>query len=181
MEKGRRFILFLAAAVITSPLFIKGHGPSRKGDSVAFLPYTSSGVTIRLKGMIPSQGVYAFCKGTTIASVINMTGVVTPTAEIDRGVLDTQLKSGDMVEIVSQVSDLRMKTINARERMLLGIPLAPDRMDLDDWASLPGVGPVLAKRIFYDRQNNGEFCTVESLRRVPGIGKKTYASLLKYF
>lgn len=38
---------------------------------------------------------------------------------------------------------------------------------------LPGVGPVLARRILADRGRNGPFHSVEDLSRVHGIGPKT--------
>ncbi|HEX9024650.1 MAG TPA: helix-hairpin-helix domain-containing protein [Geobacteraceae bacterium] len=71
--------------------------------------------------------------------------------------------------------------MKAKERMVLGIPLDPDLMDLADWDSLPGIGPVLAKSIVDDRHNNGAFGSVEALRRVPGIGEKRLKELKKYF
>ena len=40
-------------------------------------------------------------------------------------------------------------------------------------ALLPGVGPVLADRIVTDREENGDFISVEDLRRVFGIGPRT--------
>jgi competence protein ComEA len=42
----------------------------------------------------------------------------------------------------------------------------------DDWQALPGIGPKLAERIEVDRQKNGEFASLEDLKRVSGIGKK---------
>ncbi len=60
---------------------------------------------------------------------------------------------------------------------------APDRpfeqrVDLNDGTQaelelLDGIGPKLAARIIADRDERGSFATVESLRRVKGIGPKT--------
>jgi len=184
MERSKRFILFLAAAALSLPLFSIGHGPSRKDGPVAFLPYTSTGVTVRLAGNVKSRGMYAFGKDVTIADVINMTVPVTPAEMPEKTLLDVQLKQGDVVEISSgtlQLLDIHVKTMKARERMLLGIPLHPDRMERDDWQCLPGVGPKLAQRILNDRQINGDFYTVEAVRRVSGIGEKKFNMLRKYF
>lgn len=60
----------------------------------------------------------------------------------------------------------------ASQRIVLGIPLHPDSMVGDDWQALPGIGPKLAERIEADRQKNGEFASLEDLKRVSGIGKK---------
>ena len=183
-ERSGRLILFLAAAAVSSPLFFKGHGPSRKDGSVAFLPCTSTGVTVRLKGAVQPQGVYTFGKEMDVTSVIIMTAPAL-SAKLPHNVIpDVHVKNGDIVEIssgVAQLSELCVKKMNARERMLLGIPLHPDQMDLDDWGCLPGIGPALAKRIIDERQNNGDFCSVEAVRRVPGIGEYKYNMLRKYF
>jgi comEA protein len=42
---------------------------------------------------------------------------------------------------------------------------------------LPGIGPVMAKRIVEYRQKHGPFKRLEDLRKVKGIGAKTYAKL----
>ena len=64
---------------------------------------------------------------------------------------------------------------------MLGIPLLPDQMDAEDWDSLPGIGPKLAKKIVDDRQENGDYCSLEAVQRVPGMGEKKIKSLKKYF
>jgi len=52
-----------------------------------------------------------------------------------------------------------------------------------DWpelAQLPGIGPVLAKRIVELRSTQGPFRAVEDLRRVRGIGPLTLARIRPY-
>ena len=46
-----------------------------------------------------------------------------------------------------------------------------------DLEKLPGVGPVLAQRIYEYREENGPFETVEDLLDVPGIGEAKLAAL----
>jgi len=62
-------------------------------------------------------------------------------------------------------------------------PLAPgeridaDRADAVEFARLPGVGPVLAKRIVAERGRAGPFRSLSGLDRVPGIGPALLAEL----
>ena len=48
-----------------------------------------------------------------------------------------------------------------------------NRASAQDLEALPGIGPVLAERIVAYRQTSGSFSTVDDLRGVKGIGKKT--------
>lgn len=43
--------------------------------------------------------------------------------------------------------------------------------------ALPGIGPVLAKRVLQDRKLHGRFLTLNDLRRVKGITPKTLERL----
>ncbi len=61
--------------------------------------------------------------------------------------------------------------------------LAPTaRVDLNaatynELVKLPGIGPVMAKRILEFRATNGRFKRLQDLRKVKGIGAKTYEKL----
>jgi DNA uptake protein ComE-like DNA-binding protein len=48
------------------------------------------------------------------------------------------------------------------------------------WASLPGIGKVLSKRIIQYRQRLGGFRSVEDLRQVYGLADSVYSKLLPY-
>ncbi|HET6421302.1 MAG TPA: helix-hairpin-helix domain-containing protein [Geobacteraceae bacterium] len=94
------------------------------------------------------------------------------------------LHDGDVLELRSadeQHVDITIKKMRAKEMIVLGIPLNPNRLGVDDWDCLPGIGPALASRIVQDRQNNGDFKSVKDLQRVPGIGEKKYRQLAAYF
>lgn len=184
MERSWRFIIFLAAAVLAATLFPKGHPPSHHDGSVAFVPWTSSRVAVRLGGKVSAPGVYTFPDGVTVADVIILTGAFPVARMGDKPLFTTRVTSGDIVMVAGenpQHPEISVKTMKAGERILLGIPLDPDQMDRADWEDLPGIGPKLAKNIVQDRQIYGYFRTAEALRRVPGMGEKKFNTIKKYF
>ncbi|HKY73085.1 MAG TPA: ComEA family DNA-binding protein [Nitrospira sp.] len=52
-----------------------------------------------------------------------------------------------------------------------------NRATQQEFEGLPGIGPVLAGRIVEYREVHGAFGDVEQLRRVKGIGKKTFGRI----
>ena len=52
-----------------------------------------------------------------------------------------------------------------------------NRATLRDFELLPGIGPVIARRIVESRIDHGVFKSVEDLDRVHGIGRKTIENL----
>lgn len=61
--------------------------------------------------------------------------------------------------------------------LLVNRPLPINRANATALEMLPGVGPHLAGVILATRQQQGPFTGPDDLRRVPGIGAKTYARL----
>lgn len=58
-----------------------------------------------------------------------------------------------------------------------GGPLSLNLATAEELERLPGIGPVLARRIVEDRGRNGQYRRVEDLLRVKGIGPRTLERL----
>lgn len=117
-------------------------------------------------------------------TAINMTAPFLAGKVANKTLLETKIQNGDIIEVADysrQHIEITIGKMKAKERMLLGIPLDPDRMDFADWDSLPGIGPGLAKSILDDRHKYGAFGSIGSLQRVPGIGEKRLKELKKFF
>ena len=182
---SQRFILWLVAVLLIIPLLIKGHCSSRnKGTAVAFSHSSTVQIIVRIKGSVPSPGIYRFHDGTTIAGVINMTIAGSIDKVKVKAAPGTLLKSGDIICLRPNDNgklELSIGYMGAKELMVLGIPLQPDLLTVDDWDALPGIGPELAKRIVFDRQINGDFSSVNALNRVPGIAEGKIEQIREYF
>ncbi|HKZ16909.1 MAG TPA: helix-hairpin-helix domain-containing protein [Geobacteraceae bacterium] len=184
MERFRRLVLWSLMAVSTLLLFTRGHGSFQEKEPVAFLRENTSRVTVRVSGNVVNPGVYTFPCGTDIKTVILMT---VPDLRPEKGGIRFQnrvLRDGDAIEIIdrgAQVTDILIKKMQVREMMVLGIPLDPNGLGVEEWECLPGIGPALAFRIVQDRQENGDFRSFRDLERVPGIGEKKIKQMAKYF
>lgn len=76
----------------------------------------------------------------------------------------------------------RIPVPNRRDGSQFSQPLAIDlnRAAPRELSLLPGVGPVLAKRIFENRQRLGPFESAHDVGRVHGIGDKTIEQIAPY-
>jgi competence protein ComEA len=184
METHRRLILWLMMFLLTVMLFIKGRVTSEEEVSAAFVHFGPTQTTVRFEGNVVNPGIYEYPGNPDLRTVMKMTVPEWRPARADNKLLSRMMRSGDVVELAGenrQHIDITIKRMPAREMVVLGIPLDPNRMEIDDWESLPGIGPALALRIVKDRQKYGDFASLADLERVSGIGKGKINQLAKYF
>ncbi len=130
------------------------------------------------------DGIHQINDASDLLGVINLAGL-SVAAETRRQLMaQGPFESGETLKIQivgSVVCGVESCWMPAAMRMALTIPLHPDRMDLEDWQDLPGVGPRLAQAIIDDRQKNGEFNGFGDLLRVDGIGLGRLSTWRSFF
>lgn len=180
----RRGIPLLLIFLLLSLLYQNSREVLRDEGPPAFFLDKNAGVWLGLGAGFPRPGVHQFSDGTTLSTVIKMTGMqVGEKAQHDRA-LDAPLQTGSCLELVlagNQVVGIMEQWLPAGQRIALGIPLHPDRMVEDDWQFLPGIGVKRAQAIEEDRQINGDYGSLQALRRVSGIGPKRLSSWESFF
>jgi len=153
-------------------------------DFPAFLPLSDNYFYVELSGEIDSPGVYQINDGLLPADVIYLTN-----ADVEDNFLRplewaSPLQDGENIEIIEKeqkISSFRRDWMPASHRVSMGIPLHPDRMSFDDWQFLPGIGEALARRMELDRQEIGDFVSLEGLLRVKGVGLKSIERWRTFF
>lgn len=131
-----------------------------------------------------SYGLYQFSDGSKMIDVTKLTEGISVDGFLLESWRNQSVVSGEMVKVVEfngNFSRLERSWLSARHRMLLQIPLHPDRMTPLDWEALPGIGPKLAAAIEADRQKNGDFVEFLALKRVKGVGTKKLEAWEEYF
>lgn len=184
MEVRSRLALWGIALFLCVSLHIKGRLPPETGGEAAFSRPAPGTVTVRLAGDFHRQGIYHFPAGTSVATAIKMTVPEKAAAVAVPDEVQRPLASGDVVSLELDGGEspvISITKMGVRERMLLGVPLHPDRMSAEEWALLPGIGPVLSERIVTERHNNGDFGSPEGLLRVRGIGPAKLEAIRRYF
>jgi competence protein ComEA len=70
--------------------------------------------------------------------------------------------------------------MSGSELLTLGLALDPNLASVADLEAIPGIGPVLAKRIVEFREEHGPVHKLETLLEVKGMGPKILEKIRPY-
>ncbi len=188
MNNGRLQTLFPASLVLA--LFVclcvlSGRSSFYEEGAPAFFVDEKAPDWVELGAGFKSPGVRQIFDKKTPEDVIKLTKSGEVSSEIcsdpDWQALLVSGERLDIDENSRRTGCIRRSWMSASARMTLGVPLHPDRMGLEDWTALPGIGPKLAERIEVYRQKNGDFGQLKALQAVPGIGSKRIEAWRVFF
>jgi len=175
--------ILLGIVIFTALLMLIARGAFV--DEGSPLSYALSAVVyVELGAGFQSIGVHQFSDAENWDNVISMTHYALPRTLLLAEGCPKVVENGLYLEVVEgeeKSTQIQCRWMAAEHRIALRIPLHPDRMSRDDWVALPGIGEVLAQRIELDRQNNGDFGSLEALQRVSGVGPKRIAAWKNFF
>ncbi len=140
METRRRLVFWLMMFLATVVFFIKGRATSEKEVSAAFVRNNSPQIIVRVEGNVVNPGIYEYPAGSDLITVMKMTVPDWRPASPADIILNRAMRSGDAVELIGddrQAIDIKVKRMPTRDMVVLGIPLDPNRLEIDDWESLP--------------------------------------------
>ena len=160
-SRAQQAVILLLGAALLFLWAWRGHfwlppsPPPAKTTQLAFVEVT---------GDAAHPGVYQFDHPPTLAEAWRRAGATPP---IPAGEL--KLASGTRVEIAKE-GGYRLGRMTGSTLMTLGLALDLNSATAEDLDALPGIGPMLAKRIIDYRQSRGPFRKIEDLQEVSGIG-----------
>ncbi|MFW6126667.1 MAG: ComEA family DNA-binding protein [Thermodesulfobacteriota bacterium] len=162
-------ILILLGAVLFLLYAWRGNlvwTPSTPAASVA------NPVFVEIVGKVPRPGVYSFPTPPTLLELSQKAGGPEPPTDVK-----ATLVSGSRVE-VTPAGEYRPRGRMSGPRLIsLGLPLDVNTATAKDLEALPGIGPVLARRLIEHRQTRGPFKNLEDLLAVSGVGENKLARL----
>ncbi|AJF07185.1 helix-hairpin-helix domain-containing protein [Geoalkalibacter subterraneus] len=181
---ARQGVLLLIGTILTFLLLNQGRLLFSVQELPAPAPAPSSQIIVEIAAGVPRPGIYQFSDGLLWPAVISLTDLDCVRSAQQSSFPDASVANGQRLAFsCNSLNKLEVETswMSAAHRMALGVSLHPDRMSLDDWQALPGIGPRLAERIEQDRQLNGDFERIDRLRRVKGIGAGRISQWRKFF
>jgi competence protein ComEA len=173
--------------VVATLLFFAGYhmGYRKASVSCALSSLTSSSnkassgakgqIAVYVVGEVMHPGVYTLPEGSRLQQAVEAAGGFTASADMIAVNLAMKLVDGMKVYVPPRVYRDAMKT-TGEDNALINVNMASS----SELEKIPGIGPVLAKRIIEYREQNGPFTTYEDLLKVQGIGEKTLAKIKPY-
>lgn len=135
-------------------------------------------LVIHVSGAVNSPGVVQVPDGARVHDVLTAAGGPRPDAHLDALNLARHVADGELIQVpaVAAVGTEGSPSPADGARRPDGT-LDLNRASASELEELPGIGPVLARRIVEHREANGPFVEKGQLREVPGIGERTFQSI----
>jgi competence protein ComEA len=165
----------LAAAVVGGWLWfgLDRPQPAPLVSQVAGEAATSGSITVHVAGAVETPGLVEVASQARVADAVAAAGGVTRSADLTGLNLAAPLRDGEQIVVPSLDQVAATASGGAVDDGKVRINQAtPTELE-----QLPGVGPVLAGRIYAYREEHGPFATVDDLLDVPGIGEGKLAAL----
>jgi competence protein ComEA len=181
----------MAGFALAGMLMFISRAPS--GDPIVLQPApTKEPIAVHIIGAVPRPGLYEFAEGARIQDAINAAGGLLASASVDAINLAALLEDGQQLSIPYKSGEEPSITSGGDDNNSLVLPGATEQpqtsggdterinintASLDEFDSLPGIGPTIAQRIIDYRDENGPFQTIEDLMNVSGIGPSTFDNI----
>lgn len=179
-------VLLVGGTVVSGVLWVAAASPTAApapGDrppDITLSEDEPERLTVHVVGAVRRPGVVSLPAGARVGDAVQAAGGSRP---------DAYLGGLNLAALVEDGQQVVVPAAGAAGDPEAGVPApagsavdAEGRVDLnrataEDLEQLPGIGPVLARRILTWREEHGPFSTVGQLREVPGIGERTFQSL----
>ena len=133
-------------------------------------------IAVHVNGAVNQPGVYYFKHGDRVLDAVER-ALPKPEADVNKLQMARRLTDGETIN-VPRIGDEFLGT--ARGNMETTVQtgrISINQADQLQLESLPGIGPAYAQRIMEYRSANGGFTSIDDLKKVSGIGERTFEGL----
>ncbi|MDT7741384.1 MAG: competence protein ComEA [Actinomycetota bacterium] len=168
------------------PLPAVSAGAPVRADTVpsAAAPTPGGPVVVNVAGKVRRPGLVTMKEGARVGEAVDAAGGALPNVDLTPLNLAARVVDGQQILVgVAAPPGAAAPGPSAGSPAGSGAAPAPGgKLDLnaatlEQLDGLPGVGPVMAKKILDWRTQNGRFSAVEQLREIPGIGDARFGTL----
>lgn len=169
-QKRAVLALSVIAILIAGLLFMASRGEAVEAPSIKVIENTPAKMLlVHVAGEVKKPGVYPVIEGSRVVDAISAAGGAKKGVDLSLVNLARKVVDGEQIYL----GEKRSEKTRVRSGTFTGIVYV-NRANLAQFDSLSGIGPVLARRIVDYRSANGPFVDVADLKKVPGIGEKTF-------
>ena len=144
-------------------------------------PAIAEVLIVDVSGRVRKPGVYSLDKGSRAIDALNLAGGALPGVNLGDINLAHLLFDGEQIIVGAPRVTYSSGSRSAPKATAptAASPLSLNSATLAQLDTLPGIGPVMANRIFAYRKLNGPFALIDDLKKVSGIGDATFAEISK--
>jgi competence protein ComEA len=136
----------------------------------------SSGLVVQVDGAVARPGVYPLAAGARVADALAAAGGAGPDADLSAVNRAHPLRDGERVSVPSRSSG-EVPSLGVPGSLGNGAVLELNAATAADLEALPGIGPVLARRIVEHRAQRGPFHRLDDLLQIKGVGPRLLEGL----
>lgn len=167
--------MLLVALIIVIALFnfFSGSNSISVEASEDSFEQTQSEIKVHVAGEVKKPGLYKLEEGARINDAVDAAGGFTDNADKDSLNLAKLVEDGEQIMIPAKggAESAAGSSSSATNNGKVNINTA----DLATLQTLNGVGPSTAQKIIDYRNANGKFKSIDDLKKISGIGEKTFA------
>ena len=143
------------------------------------IPVKKKEISVYVSGQVITPSVVTFDdeENLKVVDAVNAAGGLTEFADTEFINLSEPLSDGQHIHIPTKEISLQEKTAPTAEQNSSGGLVNINTADEKELQKIRGVGPAIAQRIIDFREQNGKFKSIDEIKKVRGIGEKTFEKI----
>ncbi len=183
MRNKKIFVAILAVILVGISFFVFGEQKEifQQPPPSEEIPPAKKEISVYVSGQVKNPAVVTFedDENLKIVDAVNAAGGLTEFADTEFVNLSETLSNGQHIHIPTKEISLQEKTASApdKNKNSSGGLININTADENELQKIRGVGPAIAQRIIDFREQNGNFKSIDEIKKVRGIGEKTFEKM----